>query len=115
MNNYAVFLAAIAAVCTLGCGKKNEVVKRAGEPDVVGVSSDNALMERAIKKAKETRGDFIEALQHKRPTMKAFAIKKRFAYGNDNGEHIWLNEVSWDGNVFWAVVNNVPVHTKDVK
>jgi uncharacterized protein YegJ (DUF2314 family) len=46
--------------------------------------------------------------------MTAFAIKKPFTAGKGD-EHIWLNEVSWDGKVFSAVVNNEPVDTKEVK
>ena len=67
-------------------------------------------MERAIQKAKDTHGEFIQAMRGKRPGTDGFAIKKSFG-----GEHIWLSDVSWDGKVFSAVVDNEPVDTKEVK
>jgi uncharacterized protein YegJ (DUF2314 family) len=86
-----------------------------GDPNFVK-GTDKDLMERAMKKARETQGEFVQALAAKKQEASAFAIKKGFPVGSDEGgEHIWLNDVAWDGKVFTATVNNHPVETTAVK
>jgi uncharacterized protein YegJ (DUF2314 family) len=109
----AVVLFAIGCSKNDGSSGKQDLIQREGEPGYVRVK-DDSLMNRAIKKAQDTHQEFIKALQNKTPTMEGLAIKKPFAVGK-GAEHIWLNEVSWDGTTFAAVVNNEPVDTKEVK
>src|SRR5207249_2155274 len=96
---------------TCGCSE-SDVVKRPGEPGYVRSGYDEKLMDRAVQKAKGTQSEFVTALKAKRAGTSGFAIKKPF--GKER-EHIWLNNVSWNGTVFSAVVNNEPVDTKAVK
>lgn len=103
----------IALLFLLGCGRVNDNVKRPGHPDYIK-TYDEKLMARAIQKAKDTQQDFVKALQSKTPSMNSFAIKRAFPAGKE-GEHIWLSDVSWDGRVFEATVDNEPVETKTVK
>lgn len=108
-----IFCAA-ALLLLPACSKKDSgVVKRPGEPDYVR-AFDEKLMDRAIQKAKDTKQEFIDTLQSKRPGTGDFAIKKPFPAGAGH-EHIWLNEVSWDGKAFTATINDEPVDTKAVK
>ena len=114
MMKFAIFLVCAAALMTSACSKRSGVVKRPGEPDYVK-AFDQKLMDRAIQKAKDTKEDFIAALQNKPEGAMGFAIKKPFPTPNGGQEHIWLNEVSWDGKVFDAIINDEPVDTKAVK
>lgn len=70
-----------------------------------------------MQKAKDTQSQFVTALAANKASAMGFAVKKPFPIGDssEGGEHIWLTEVTWDGKVFSAVVNNNPVDTKAVK
>ena len=74
-------------------------------------------MSRARQKAKDTQSQFVTALAANKQGTTGFAIKKSFpATGSDlDGEHIWLSQVTWDGKMFIATVDNEPVYTKAVK
>jgi len=77
---------------------------------------DEALMDRAVAKARATQAQFVTALQSKGTRYRGFAIKKPFPVTGDatEGEHMWINEVTWDGKKFSGVVNNDAVKTKAV-
>ena len=112
-HRFPVLLATL--VFLTGCSKDPNVLHRPGQPDYIRVT-DDALMDRAIKTAVESQGQFVQALAHKgaKGGGAGFAIKKGFPTTGDE-EHIWLNELEWDGVVFHATVNNEPVETKAVK
>ena len=108
---HKLMLSLMATLLLVSCAKDPDVATR--QPDYL-TAKDDKLMARAIRKAKATQGEFLEALQNRDPNHTGFAIKKPFPAGEDE-EHIWLNEVSWDGRKFSAKVNNDPVDTKAVK
>ena len=115
MLTRSILLVITAALAIAGCTKSSDpgggnVVQREGEPDYFRGGFDQAVMDRAYAKARETHQEFVAALQDPKQTMEVFAIKKPFGK-----EHIWLNEVTWDGSKFSAVVNNEPVDTSEVK
>lgn len=110
---HIVIVLVLVAVLPMACKKGNRVVKREGEPDYV-VSKNNALMDRAKRKAQDTYRELITALQNPKPTMDGFAVKKPFRAGG-GFEHIWVGEVRWDGSAFTGTVNNEPVDTKEVR
>lgn len=89
------------------------VIKRAGEPDCVQVTDDNGAMAQAVQKARNTTKKFIAALRSPKNNQSRFAIKKPFIEG-DKVEHLWINEVSFDGKVFHGKVDNEPVDLKAV-
>lgn len=89
------------------------VIRRAGEPDCVRVTDDDKVMERAVQTAQETVSDFIAVLRSPKDTQSRFAIKKPFVEG-DSVEHIWLNDVRFDGHRFHGKVDNEPVDIKGV-
>ena len=110
-RTHKLILSLMAALLVMSCAKSGDVATR--QADYL-TAKDEKLMERAIRKAKATQHEFLEALQNRDPNTTGFAIKKPFPAGEDK-EHIWLNEVSWDGRKFSAKVNNDPVDTKAVK
>lgn len=79
--------------------------------------SNRADMEQAIATAKSEVEIFITALQNPQPSQTYFSIKKPFAYeeeGVKSYEHIWLDQVSWDGEFFHGNIANEPLNTKEV-
>lgn len=90
------------------------VIRRAGEPDCVQIGDDNKAMENAVQTARKTVDKFIADLRSPKGNQSRFAVKKPFVEG-DKVEHIWLNEVSFDGRLFHGKVDNEPVNIKGVR
>jgi len=110
-------LGALLLVAVSGCGDAGDddhVVRRAGEPDMVLVKNDDATMAAAIRKARLTVQEFIAALNAPQPGDSGYAVKKPFVVGRTGAEHLWLNEVTYDGKLFHGKVNNDPVHVTGV-
>jgi len=107
----------VTLLAVTGCGddKKDGVVRRDGEPDYVQALDEQA-MDKAIAKARTTWQEFAQALAKPSNSMRGFSIKKGFRVEDDpEAEHIWLTNVSFDGERFKGEVNNEPVDTKEVR
>ncbi len=89
-------------------------VRRHGEPDYVRIEERDKAMDRAVQKARKSIGSFIEALRSPGAAQRHFAVKKPFVQG-DKIEHIWLDQVTYDGSVFHGTVNNEPEDIKGVR
>lgn len=90
------------------------VIKRPGQPDCVHVTDDHKEMAEAVQKARKTMDKFIAALRSPQSSQSRFSVKKPFIEGN-KVEHLWVNEVSFDGRRFHGKVDNEPVDIKGVK
>jgi uncharacterized protein YegJ (DUF2314 family) len=90
------------------------VIRREGEPDCVQVTADSKAMDRAVQEAQKTVKKFIAALRSPKANQSRFAVKKRFIQG-DKVEHLWLKEVTFDGQLFHGKVDNQPVDIKGVR
>ncbi|MBN2257206.1 MAG: DUF2314 domain-containing protein [Anaerolineaceae bacterium] len=77
------------------------------------VSSNDAAMNAAIQRAKETLPLFIAELSHPKPTQTNFSVKAMLPYGLGNStEHIWLDGVTYDGTIFMGKLANEPILAK---
>jgi uncharacterized protein YegJ (DUF2314 family) len=111
-----LFATTVVGALTVGCGPSSEkldVVQRDGQPDFIRTDDDD-LMDRARVKAQATYREFLTALEKPQEEFHSFAIKKGFETPDQSLEHIWLNQVTWDGSKFNAVVDNEPVDTRVV-
>lgn len=95
-------------------GKKKNIVKREGNPDVYNMPNENERLNWAMEKARLTLHYFEACLTNPKDGQEYFSIKARI---EDNGktEHIWLRESSFDGdgNIF-GIVGNEPIDVKNV-
>jgi uncharacterized protein YegJ (DUF2314 family) len=107
MKNFAWLM--LAAASATGCACSPETtgelakvdVERPRQPDFVQEAGiDQDLMERAIGRARATQNEFVAALQNQRPEASDFFIKRQL--GN---QHVWLEQVEWDGQSFFAAVS----------
>jgi uncharacterized protein YegJ (DUF2314 family) len=96
-----------------GCSKKKQSVDK-GVDKVTLVAADDPKMNAAIEKARYTVNTFIIALKSHRKNEGAFSVKMAFSDGT-NTEHIWLDEVRYDGTKFTGIVANDPELVKSVK
>jgi len=95
---------------------ERQVIQREGEPDYIKAGYDEKKMDQAITQARASYMTFVKALQTRNGTMRGFAIKKGFRVKEEeSAEHIWLEQVSFDGKRFTGTVANAPVETKQVK
>lgn len=88
-----------------------DIVKREGEPDVYRIASEDEDMNAAIEQAQATLDTFIESLISPKPGQTHFSIKAKFATTDEpvSFEHIWLYDVSYDGEQFTGRIGNQPL------
>ena len=101
-----------AASCNQGPGS---VGKRTGETDVVGVESEDPVMNAAIKIATSTLPSFKALLSAPPAGASGFAVKAAFPSGSNSQEHIWLINPTFSGGIVSGVVNNEPVDVPSIK
>lgn len=93
-----VSLAAGLLITSGGCSRKS---------DPATDKYDEAEMNAAIAKARETFGEFKERLLKPQPGDSGFAIKVKIT--DENGtEHFWLDKIKVKGESFTGAVNNNP-------
>jgi uncharacterized protein YegJ (DUF2314 family) len=79
----------------LSCKEKKGYVSKdenAGDA-VYSVTNEDEEMNKAIIDAQRTYNDFLIAFKDPDSLMDDFAVKMRFDYGDNNGEHMWLNDL----------------------
>jgi len=85
------------------------IAGEAGNVELVG--SEDAQMNEAIRQAQESLDVFIRSFQSPAPTQTHFSIKVRFPYGaGSDYEHMWLDDISFDGEHFGGTLANEPVY-----
>lgn len=92
-------------------GREN---KAAGPPGYQQVEDNDKQFNRATEHAQRSLGFFMAALKAKKPGDSGFEIKKAFVDG-DNVEHLWINDVTYDGQSFHGKINNNPIDVKNVR
>jgi uncharacterized protein YegJ (DUF2314 family) len=108
-------LALALAMATSSCRKGPEPrIERKGNPDFIPTGTDDAEMEAAMRKGRETLPEFVNALLEPPPNSRDFAIKKGFP-AEKREEFIWLTEVKLAKDGFRAVIGNAPVWAADLQ
>ena len=77
--------------------------------------NDDKEFNAAIEEARRTLDQFIAQLKNPKQTQTFFSLKARFEVGEGKGEHLWLEEVRYDGVMFTGKVGNQPKNLKDIK
>ncbi|MBU2997137.1 DUF2314 domain-containing protein [Cellulophaga baltica] len=95
-------------------GKKDNVRKRKGNPDVYDMPNENERMNWAMEKARLTLHYFKKCLANPKPSQDYFSVKAKIEDGT-KVEHIWLMNPSFDneGNVY-GTIGNEPIDVKNV-
>ncbi len=79
------------------------------------VEQGDKEMEAAIATAQSSLSQFDSALFGNNHNYNSFALKVRFAYGEKNGEHIWLREITKNKGEYVGIVNNEPEYIPNLK
>ncbi|HEY3663835.1 MAG TPA: DUF2314 domain-containing protein [Chthoniobacterales bacterium] len=88
--------------------------KTPGPPGYANVPQDDKAIDAAVDRAQKSLGLFIAALKKKRDGDERFEIKKGFDDGQQV-EHIWVDQLTWDGKLFHGRINNKPLDVKNVR
>jgi len=111
------FLLLIFVLVVFSCKEKSQPVsvdENNGDP-VFRYTSADEEMNNAIKKAQATYDEFLKALEKPDSLMEDFAVKMRFEYDEDNGEHMWLNDLYLKNEKLYGTLASDPVEIKTVK
>jgi len=93
--------------CLAGCTKS-------GSDKVQLVRADDAKMNAAIEKARQTLPQFQAALKAPKQGQEDFAVKKGFVEAGQT-EHMWVGRVTFDGTRFHGTLNNKPEMIRGVR
>ncbi|MGH8095025.1 MAG: YegJ family protein [Chthoniobacterales bacterium] len=91
-----------------------QAAKTPGHPGYVQVGDKDKAMVSAVEHAQRSLGFFMAALHAKKPGDSNFEIKKPFVDG-DKVEHLWINDVTYDGRNFHGKIDNQPLDVKNVR
>lgn len=122
-------LTAIIFVFIIGCNSSNN--KRANTNSLVrvnskdssemisGVDADDVEMNIAMNNAKATYTSFLQKVIDSCDGCEDFMVKVRFSEGDENVEHMWLNELKAKGNKLTGELIGTPeiitrVHSGDL-
>lgn len=84
------------------------------EPQLMTFEANDAAMNRAMQQARATAETFIKALAAPGPTESNFAIKAGFRDGAAT-EYVWLDNVRYNDNTFFATVGNTPEKVRSIR
>ena len=118
MNSIVLKFLGIVLIVTLASShvESAEVTERQSEPDTVTVDAEDAEMNAAIKRARESVQTFLKYLVARKPNQTHFSVKKPFPVGNDGGnEHLWINDLRYDGKQLYGRISNTPVDLRSLK
>ena len=83
------------------------------EDSTVKVPNEDAAMNAAIKKARQSLPQFWSKLASPGSDETGFSLKVRIDEG-DIGEHFWLIDIERKGDVIFGTINNTPDEVKSV-
>ena len=76
--------------------------------DMAGHNASDPAMQAAIKKARKTLPDFWAAKAKNDDAYYSFSIKAGLKTSDDSLEHIWVADISRDGEKITGTLSNVP-------
>lgn len=99
------FIKALAFLIFAACAGSG-----ASHAQVTDVSPENAAVNAAIEKARQTLPAFFARLKNPQPGDNRFQVKIRFPKPQGGGEHIWAGDIVRNGDNISATIDNDPVH-----
>lgn len=87
--------------------------KGLSEDSAVYLDKDNTYISDAKEQAQKSLNEFITKLKNKHNNTD-YCIKGKFSY-NGQVEHMWVMVHSYSKNMFHGILNNEPIHIKNLK
>jgi uncharacterized protein YegJ (DUF2314 family) len=109
MRFLVTLIAAISILTVSGCSRSKE-----GD-NYTHVDSEDAAMNAAIAKAKETAGDFVRAFHEQKAGTTGFYVKKPYPTPSGSQEHMWIEVLAESNGVLTGAVANQAEETRAVQ
>lgn len=111
-----LILGMMVAVLVGGCGSTptREVV-RGGDEKVIGYSTSDAEMNAAIETAKRTLNEFITKFKSDKSGKAIYIVKVALPTSSGSREHIWVDNLSFQGGRFRGNLANDPIDLPGLK
>ena len=95
----------------LSCKQKKGYINKDpnGGDEVYTVASADEEMNKAVEKAKNSYDEFLAAFSKPDSSSHDYSVKLKFEYGDDNGEHMWLNDLHFKKDKLFGVLDSDPV------
>ncbi len=111
-----IFLALMISL-SLSCEQSTNKEVR-GDDEVIGVSSEDAAMNKIIEDARASTDTFIKEFNGEDTTKTDFSVK--YPFETDSGstsevEHIWLSNIEIDQGKYFGYVANDPFYISTLK
>jgi uncharacterized protein YegJ (DUF2314 family) len=96
----------------LSCKHKKGYIEKDvnGGDEVYNVGGDDEEMNNAIERAKTSYNEFLEAFSNPDSSSNNYSVKLKFAYGENDGEHMWLNDLHYKKDRLFGVLDSDPVN-----
>ncbi|MEO7984833.1 MAG: DUF2314 domain-containing protein [Bacteroidota bacterium] len=121
MKIFLVIIIALSAFCSCNNdpgSKEKPIEARINKYDSADkmalYSQSDGEMNAAQTKARNSYPEFLNALQKKCKGCHDFVVKMRFGYGEDNGEHIWIDGLRIVDKTVWGIVANIPENIQNL-
>lgn len=114
MQKYFIILISLITLGFISCTTKN---KNSEDGTITYVEDNDRKMNAAMDKARETFGQFEKAFIENQTTgnYSLFVVKEAFPTKDGSKEHMWINELTFDGTNFTGILVNEPMQDVDVK
>jgi uncharacterized protein YegJ (DUF2314 family) len=108
----AFFLVGLLSACT-----NPAALETPTEPkeNIKYVSTNDAVMSRAIATAKKTSNNFIQAFRHPKPSFHGFSVKKPYLIKGQRFENMWIGDLHEVGDRLEGRITNTPVEATEVR
>lgn len=83
--------------------------------NVVGAAADDEALNAAKSEARETVETFLSVLRSPQPNQTDLTVKKSFPLPENASEHLWINNLTYDGTLIHGHIANDPIHLESVK
>ena len=110
-------LVIILSVSVIACKEKKGYVSKDENngDEVYNIVSDDEEMNKAIRQAKATFGQFLAAFDNQENDMRNFTVKLKFPLEENSAEHMWLSGLFHKDKKLYGVLDSDPVNVTTVK
>ncbi|MBD8346376.1 DUF2314 domain-containing protein [Dysgonomonas sp. HGC4] len=107
----------LASIITLGLISCSNKSKSTENENISYIKEDDKEINIAMDKAKETFNQFEKAFIENQKTNRYtnFVVKEGFPTKDGSKEHMWVSELTYDGNNFFGIVSNEPLYDTQVQ
>ena len=103
----------ISFLAVISCSPKQQQ-SEIDATDIVRFDKDDQEMNDAIVKSRDSFDEFEKAFESSKEGLNSFAIKVAFRDAIGGSEHIWIVDLTKDGDEYYGNVGNEPESTTEV-